>query len=86
MWKRKENGTIPDLKWSKLTKGYSRAPNQKSCNLCNLEAIEIMRSDSNNINLKAELGGFCPHQRWHLISYIKSNRDRNIRKVGPDKC
>ena len=84
IWERKREGKSTELNWEKVAKGRPRKPNKKTCNLCNLEAIAIMNSNESNINLKSELGGFCIHRRWHLISYIKSNRIKNKRKDRND--
>ena len=84
IWQKSRKGENTNLEWSKLTNGRPRGPNQKVCNLCNKEAIAIMNCDNQNINLKSELGGFCPHRRWHLISHIKSNRVKNKRKDSND--
>ena len=82
MWQLKRDGRKPDLNWHKMTVAPARKPNQKSCVLCNKEALMIMRSDRKNINLKSEMGGFCPHRRWHLINHIKSNRVGNkVQKI-----
>ena len=86
MWELKREGPMPKLKWQKMTIAPTRGPNQKTCVLCNKEALMIMRSNNKNINLKSEMGGFCPHRRWHLLNHIKCNREGNKVKISADSA
>ena len=76
--KDKEEGRILSHSWERIAYARARAPNNKMCNLCSKETLLLMRRDSNSINKKEELGGYCPHRRGHLIFNIKSNL--NVRK------
>ena len=75
MWNEKDSGEQTKLSWEKLRKAKARQPNQKSCNLCNYETMEIMRRGKLSINSREKLGGYCPHRRGHLLQNIDENED-----------
>ena len=52
MWELGRVGNIPELKWEKITIAPPRGPNRNTCILCNKEALTIMRSNHQNINLR----------------------------------
>ena len=85
MWELKRSGETPILEWEALTKAKARLPNQKHCQLCNKEAIQILRSDTKNINSRAELVGYCVNKRWNLLLHIKANRKGNKIIYSPQK-
>ena len=62
------------LHGKKIRKAPARKPNQKSCNLCNYETMEIIRRGDLSFNSREELGGYCPHCRAHLLENIYENK------------
>ena len=75
MWKEKERGEVTELTWEKMRRAPARKPNQKSCNLCNFETMEIMRRGTLSLNSREELGGYCPHRRGYLLENIGVNKE-----------
>ena len=50
VWKLKEENKRYEVDFKVIARAKSRAPNQKSCNLCDKEALLILLKESNSLN------------------------------------
>ena len=67
----KDRGEQYDLNWERIERAKSRKANENRCNMCCLEAIEIMNKYDKAINSRKELADTCLHRRRYLMLMVK---------------
>ena len=83
IWKLKEEGKTPNIKWSILRQCAPYRAGSKRCNLCLGEKYFIIKGDSKMINKKDELLGMCKHKDKFLLKNYK-NRKRVVEHTFAD--
>ena len=83
VWKLKEEGRSPLIKWSILRRCAPYRAGSKRCNLCLGEKYLILKSDAKMINKKDELLGMCRHKDKFLLKNYK-NRNRILEDTIAD--
>ena len=75
VWKCKDKGFMPDIKFSVLKKQSAYSKELKKCFLCIAEKLEIMKrvNDPNNLNERSELMAKCLHRDKFLLSHVNLN-------------
>ena len=62
VWKARDRGETPTIKWSLIHKAPKPRGAQRICTLCNLERIEIAAAERRrSLNKRSELTGKCRH-------------------------
>ena len=74
IWKLKEDGKSPSIKWS-IVKRVNSTPNKSFCKLCLMEKLFIIKSldDNNMLNKRSELISKCRHQNKTLLCNFKND-------------
>ena len=71
IWNLKDNKTDFKIKWEILNRTRSKFNTKYGCKLCNLEKIEIDKSDKNiTLNKKSKRQNICIHYQKHFYSKI----------------
>ena len=83
VWKLKEEGRSPLIKWSILRRCAPYRAGSKRCNLCLGEKYFILKGDAKMINKKDELLGMCRHKDKFLLKNYK-NRNRILEDTIAD--
>jgi hypothetical protein len=69
IWRLKDAGTIPIIKWNIIKRCQSYNPSTERCNLCLNEKFLIMTFDNGFLlNKKSELVSSCRHRKKFLLS------------------
>ena len=67
VWKCKEKGETPSIKWSIIKKCRKYRCGTRVCDICLSEKLYILTAKQPLINKRSELMGRCPHRRkWRL--------------------
>ena len=74
IWKLKEDGKSPSIKWS-IVKRVNSTPNKSFCKLCLMEKLFIIKylDDNNMLNKRSELISKCRHQNKTLLCNFKND-------------
>ena len=73
IWNLKDNNTDYKIKWEILNRTIQKFNTKFGCKLCNLEKIEINKSDKNiTLNKKSEIQNICIHYQKYFFSKIKN--------------
>ena len=74
IWNLKDNNTDYKIKWEILNRTKLKFNTKFGCKLCNLEKIEIEKSDKNvTLNKKSERQNICIHYQKYFFNKIKTN-------------
>ena len=76
IWAKKEEEIETNIKWEKVTIAKSFIPGNKTCNLCNSEKYQILKSNNldNLLNQNTEIAHKCPHIRQYTMKEYKKRR------------
>ena len=82
IWNLKDNKTDLKIKWEILNWTKSKFNTKYSCKLCNLEKIEIDKSDKNiTLNKKSERQNICIHYQKRIKSKIKKSKTKPLTRT-----
>ena len=71
MWRIKDEGGVPEIKWKILRKAQSYNPKTKRCALCLQEKLEIAEHEGwNMLNKRSEAVAKCIHQNKYALSRL----------------
>ena len=74
-WQEKNKGNEPIIKWSIVKEIHGKYKNINGCPLCNMERLEIARSDKDKLlNKRNELMSSCPHHRNRFFPKYKTRK------------
>ena len=74
------------MKWEILSRTKSKFNSKFGCRICNLEKIQIDKTDKNkSINKKSERQSICIHYHKEIFSKIKPNLIKLLNKNKPHK-
>ena len=71
IWRIKDEGGVPEIKWKILRKAQSYNPKTKRCALCLQEKLEIAEHEGwNMLNKRSEAVAKCIHQNKYALSRL----------------
>ena len=62
-WNAKKSGLNLTINWKIINQVISYKPEQKCCNLCFTEKLEILLANQPTLNKRSELTGKCRHKK-----------------------
>ena len=72
VWKLKEEGEVYDLKWSIVARANAYKSGSKSCDLCTIEKVIIVRAEPKGLlNKRTELSNKCRHRNKFTLKELK---------------
>ena len=85
VWKLKDEGEVPEVTWSIISRDKEYTRESKKCNLCIREKLEILKNslDVKCLNQRSEIMNKCRHRNKFLLSNMRWSsqrmRDQNER-------
>ena len=74
IWNLKDNNTDFKIEWEILNRTKSKFNTKFGCRLCNLEKIQIDKTDkTKSLNKKSERQNICIHYKKFFFNKIKPN-------------
>ena len=86
IWKLKNKGLAPSVKWSIKSKAYSFSSGSKKCDLCLTEKLEILKVAESEkfLNHRDELLEKCRHMRKFMLGdFFKKHKGRARQPQDP---
>ena len=71
IWKKREEGRNPEVRWSVFERARPYTPAQARCQLCISEKTAILLADqSSSLNVRGEIAAKCRHRTKYLLSKV----------------